>query len=401
MSQGQYCQFKTLDNNECQHHLSEDTPIRFSTILGMYLCAEHEKFIIEDHINQFIEAKLVHHNFPTNDTDSDYDSDADFDQNAVYATFSPNVINRFISIEHYQHIPSELYINQCLYVYYVLDYTQTEVSSNILFYIRNDYLRNLDIGVCQLGSKHDADICVIIDISPYLIGSSAQFIQNYLERFIEDTQINFTQFIVNIPDEILTIGLEQLKLQFEQELDDRIQLGSSITNAENDDTLQNNVNQDIVDVANGRISTLPEPNRNEEIVRIPVSNVVHQYRYRSIKQLELTIINTCPICVSDEEQRGLQMSCCSKDNTICLDCVINQQILEHTKYFSVLNIKDLSIFSGNQNCFYCRNPNSFQNIINDNYFKQKFVEILQIHIQKELQKREQNHLIQIRSRLGL
>jgi hypothetical protein len=171
------------------------------------------------------------------------------------------------------------------------------------------------------------------------------------------------------------------------------------TDANNDDTLQINQNLDIVDVANGRIS--PQSVRNEEIVHVPIQNLSPQIIYRFTHALEITTIHYCHICVSEEQQKGFEMSCCSKDNKVCLDCVINQQILENTKYCSVLDIKDINMFYKTQICFFCRNPNSVQNIMNDNYCKQKFVDILQTHIQKELREQEQNHLIQIRSRLGL
>lgn len=379
MSQNQhFCQFKTLRDTECMHHLREETPIRFSPILGMYLCAQHEKFIIEDHINQFITARTLHQNVP---------SDAPY---PVYNTFSANVTNRFINREHYEHIPSQLYINQCLYVYYVLNYTH-EFSTRILFYIRNEYLYDLRIGSCQIGAKHNAEIRVKTLITPN-IQSSNQSILDYMEQFIQDTQINITQFIVNIPEQRLTTGLQELRAQFEQETG-RIQLGLPDIESDDDDTLQIIQNQDIVDVANGRISPQLEPIRNEEIVPVSAPNVS--------QQLEITTIHFCHICVSDEEQKGFKMSCCNRDNTICVDCVINHHILENTKYCSVLDVKDMSLFYKTQICFFCRNPNSVQNIINDNYCKQKFVDILQTHIQREFKEKEQTHLTQMRSRLGL
>jgi hypothetical protein len=390
MSEVQYCQFKTLRNTQCRHHMRPETPIRFSPILGLYLCDQHERFIIEDHINQFIKARFLHQNLPIDE------------QNSVYDTFSQSVIDRFISREHIEHIPLELYTNQCLYVYYALDYTH-EVSTNILFYIRNEYLHDLRIGSCQIGSKHDAENCVKTDISQFLIRPHNQSIRDYLDKFIEDTQIYFTQFLVYIPEPTLSIGLQSLRTQFEQETN-RIQLG--LPDIDIEEETQNIIEerdiieeQTIVDIDNGRISPISEPEINEDIVNVSGSppRITHQ----TIHKLEITTIDFCNICVLEEEQRGFRMSCCNSDNTICLDCVINHQLLVHTRFYSVLDIKDMNIFNQGQSCFFCRSSNSLKDIINDNEFKDRFVNILQTHIQKEFKEREQNHLTQIRSRLGL
>ena len=116
--------------------------------------------------------------------------------------------------------------------------------------------------------------------------------------------------------------------------------------------------------------------------------------------LELKTIDFCHICVSEEIQKGFHMSCCNVENKVCITCVISHQLLEKSNYVSFLDI-DTNILQDKQPCFFCRQSNSIERIMDDNECKEKFIELLQINIRQELKQKEEEHIARVRSSIGL
>jgi hypothetical protein len=111
-----------------------------------------------------------------------------------------------------------------------------------------------------------------------------------------------------------------------------------------------------------------------------------------IEELKITTINYCLICASESEQKGFRMTCCNQDNTVCSKCIIKHQVLEKTKYCSMLEIVDLKMFNDKQNCFFCRHPNLYNDIKNDKDCKKQFIEFVQNKALEELCEKQERHL---------
>lgn len=376
------CQFKSIFNRECLHHLRHEFPIRFSPKLGLYLCAQHEKMIIEDHMTQFYDAQIRHRNMPT-------DSPM-----PTYNTFSTQIFNRFLDRRDIQYIPTELPINQCLYSFNIVWSVFNTLNVDCDMYIKNN--ENL----IQLSSSHNAEIRKTFSYSTMLF-TQDELIYNNMDIFFSNINMNTRVFDINIPADFLTPAMNELLLQFQAE-----------RNQNEYDSEVEEINQQLQNQS--VISRVPSPQpvydsdedetydyafRSEVEDEIPATRVVNQIVTNT---LELTIIDFCDICMFDERQKGFRMSCCSSDNKVCVSCVINQQLLEFTKYCSFLDVKNMNMFlTEKQPCFFCRHSNSVEKIKDDNECKQKFIEILQSNIQQELKKKEQERISQVRRTIGL
>jgi len=392
MSQTHTCSFRSIYNRECLHHLRPEFPIRFSPKLGMYLCAQHEKMIIEDHMTQFYDAQIRHKNMP------------DGAILPTYNTFSTQIFNRFLDRQEIQYLPIELPINQSLYSFYIeWSIFDTENVDCNMFIKNNENL-------IQLSSHHDAEIRKFFRYSTMLFTEEELTYYN-MNIFFTNINMNTRVFDINIPADIFRQRMDELLLQLQ------------IERGQNDYDSDEEINRHLQ--SEGFIDRVPSPVRifddddgdEEEEIQItrPVRRIIFDDNEeedeiqitRPVRQkvtdiLELTMIDFCNICLLEERQKGYQMSCCNRDNKVCVSCVINHQLIEFTKYCSFLDIKNMNMFSTEkQPCFFCRHSNSVEKIKDDNECKEKFVQLLQIHIQQELKEKELKNIERIRRTIGL
>lgn len=389
MSQTHTCQFKTQRGRECLHHLREEFPIRFSPKLGMYLCAQHEQYIIKDHMSQFYDAQIRHKHMP-NDVIG-----------VTYNTFSTQVFNRFLDRQDIQYLPIELPINQCLYSFEIV-YAQ----SNSDYINCNVFIKN-EPNYAQIGYRYDAEIRNFFSYPTLLFNQGNDELHDELDLFFANLNMNTRVYNINMPPEIHQRAMEELWIQFNQ---------SNMEDEENEEIEIEQINtepvREIIRVESpvpvfDDVDTNEQSEEELEIIR-PISNIDinsnrQSPRTTSIRPrpLELTMIDFCHICVSEQTQKGFKMSCCSSDNQVCVDCVINHQLLEHTKYCSFMHIKTMSIFYEKQPCFFCRQLNSIENISKDIECKQRFGIILHHHIYQEMVNKIENHMTQVNSSIGL
>jgi len=381
MDQTHICDFRTQRGRECRHHLRSEFPIRFSPKLGMYLCAQHEQFIIKDHMTQFYDAQIRHKDIPTGIV------------GVTYNTFSTQVWNRFIDTRNIQHLPIVLPINKCLYTYDIIYAQLNNAFINCNIFIKNE------ANYIQIGFHHDAEIRSFFSYPRLLFHQSDNELQDELDRFYDNLNMNVEVYNINMPPEIHQRAMDELRTQFEVERN----------------ALDTNDDEDIIDIILEpvhAISSVPSPlpvyeDNDEPFISNQTTNtsngLVIEPEIVPVKnKLEITMIELCDICISEEEQKGFRMSCCNKDNKVCVDCVINQQLIQYTKYCDYMDIKNMKMFKEeSQCCFFCRNFNSVEAILDDIDCKQKFIDILQVNIQKELKKKEQNRIALVRSQIGL
>ena len=392
MSQTHTCQFKTQRGRECLHHLREEFPIRFSPKLGMYLCAQHEQYIIKDHMSQFYDAQIRHKDLPNGVN------------GVTYNTFSTQVFNRFLDRRDSQYLPTELPINQCLYSFNIV-YAQSNsdyINCNILIQNEPNY--------AQIGISHNAEIRNFFSSLRLLFHQGNDELHDELDRFFANLNMNTERFNINMPPEIHQRAMEELRTQFENERNQ-----TNIEDGLNEEIELEQIHTEPVSEIIRVESPVPvfdddseeEIEQELDIIR-PISNIdINPNRQWSgtpgirPRPLELTMIDFCHICVSEQTQKGFKMSCCNSDNQVCVDCVINHQLLEHTKYHSFMDIKTMSIFYEKQPCFFCRHSNSIENMINDIDCKQRFSIILHHHIYQEMMNKIENHMTQVNSSIGL
>lgn len=427
-----HCQQKSIQMSEthntcqftrCLRHLRPECSIRFSPKLGLYLCAQHEKVIVKDHMRQFYEAQIRNRNIP-------FGSPL-----PTYNTLSLQIRNTLTNL---QYLPIELPINQCLYKFNIRWSIFNTLNVDCTMYIKND--ENL----IQLGSHRNAEIQKFFSYSTRLF-THEELMYNNMDIFFSNINMNTSVYDINIPVEITRPRMDELLLQFqagrnqssytyeseEDNTNQQIQqphvISRNISPVPADDdeeeVLSNN-EEEIHDYLHDRpvwgfhgvsreiddeISISPPVNVNRLWSGIPGirrriqdtgRDIGRQISDTRLLLLELKTIDFCHICVSEEIQKGFHMSCCNVENKVCITCVISHQLLEKSNYVSFLDI-DTNILKDKQPCFFCRQSNSIERIMDDNECKEKFIELLQVNIRQELKQQEEEHIARVRSSIGL
>jgi septum formation topological specificity factor MinE len=268
-------------------------------------------------------------------------------QQPMYQTFSTNIRNRFISDISY--IPEELPIEQCLYLFNL---------GRILFINTSNYYT----------------ISIKIDILNEIDG-----------EYDERTQLAFPQISNQecmIYNEQYTITQEVIQERLQGIIVRRYQRAPQ---SETMEQLQQNISYD----------NYYHMNRNQ------LYNVISQYVgissniQRVNNELELTNITNCDICMDISLQKGFRMSCCNEETQVCVQCIINDFITEECKTKSLYTIKDMNIFKKQRNCYFCRKPNIYQQLIKDNECQSIFLHTLREKISTDTFLRVQYHMDEI------
>jgi hypothetical protein len=322
----------------CRHHTrSNEFPINYSPKLGIFLCAQHEKFIIQDHIIQYLKSNINNRTNPQ----------------TQYETFSNSVYLRKIYENDMEHIPQHMNLNECLYDIQVIISEYTRNCIYTIIYVKNTEY-NIQIGQYnQITINFTKNKSVYAPFDPNM--SEFQNIILYYQN-IHNNHIVYQNILEETNNQIHLANIQLLRIQLEQ-------------------------------------------THNEHIINQPV--ITRNLITETIKPIELTNISHCHICSSDELRKGYKMSCCNEDNTICVNCIINDKLINYNNYNSYQEIKDNNILTTNHNCFYCRQKITYKNITNDNECKTIFLELFTEKLRQETTSRDQLLIDSVRVNLGL
>jgi len=194
------CCFLNLQNTQCgRHRRPELFEIRYSPKLRLWLCAEHEKCIVHDHIRHLL------HKFS--------------DQQSNYQSFSSSIINRFLDPAHISHIPAILPITQTLFRFTITNINATITGLNIRYSIDSN-----DIAFIQnCENKTYINFQPIVDINSIFENLTYLHNEQQSEQINSDTDtqqdLNVDSSLVNMFEEIIesnvvTHTFENIQLYF-------------------------------------------------------------------------------------------------------------------------------------------------------------------------------------------
>jgi len=364
------CQFLTNTRLQCRKHLRNDEyPVRYSPILRSYFCAQHEHMIIADHFSCFLEAQFTRIRSQNN--------------TLTYTPFSRVIMRRLTNPELIQHIPQNMLWNHCLFKFdvmirentFILDTLSNEYSNNLMsvvFTIKND----LTLNFIQYGGRFNDDkiYCRFNKYKSEFSLTDSE-LQPAVDNFILQLESSTTGIILTNSNydyvseyiaENQTFEYFQLREQLLADLNPV--LDSDISDVEElpDTSIQSH-----------SLSSLSASNQN-----IP-------------SKFDVIFIPYCNICGCDDIQKGIGMSCCNRENRVCINCIITHQILDNTKYCSITLIKDMNMFDKPQNCFFCRKSNVYSCIKYDSNCRFIFTDIVKVKYQEEMQRRLQDYMTEI------
>jgi len=407
MSQIHQCQFKTKQNRQCRHHTRPEFPVRFSARLGLYLCAQHEYFIINDHINQYLESQLQYV-LTTVDT--------------TYQPFSQEVIRRLITEEDLSHMPYEMSTINCLYQFDIEWFETGNDMIIIRFKIYNDVSNNL-IQISSCITLESQNQSLNFDCTKH----KSRFLYNTL-RYSENVE-NLCSRIIS--DRVQVINPSNDVLYYRENIQLLILDYYTRSNQQMEDEIDNDLDISRIHIDNifPRVSELPQTiisrvpspvavDDNELLDRqdlLMTTNIMSQHTnhpvFRGIPgirprtsqhtDIKISTINLCLICGSEEIQKGFKMSCCSELNTVCHKCIITNQVLEQSKYCSILEIVNMNMFDEIQNCFLCRHSNTYKDIKYDIDCKNTFIQIVSDKVKEELLTKQAKHMCDMLDNLNM
>lgn len=333
------CQFKNNSGIQCGHHRNSDFPIQFSQSLQMYLCQQHERMIIDDHLQKFIRNKVKH-------------------QLLTYSTFSQNIRNRFIP--NIRHIPEELQLDQCLYKFNIQQlYCANMVNSfNIIIKVQLD-----NYFVTENGSIHQLAFNNNNIYEIRIINNSMNIsIENVRERLNVIDVLHYPR----IPEPQIMNDISQIISDDNYNIEEHISM--------NRRQIYQVLNQYMGILSNYQ-QVNPSINPNNE--------------------LELINVTSCNICMNETIQKGFKMTCCNQDIQVCVHCIINDFITEECKSQSLYSIKNMDMFLKPKNCFFCRKSNIYKQLNKDNECQSIFIDIIRDKILKDTLLRIQHHMNEI------
>jgi len=319
------CQFKTRNGTQCRHHTRSEFPVLFSPKLGIFLCSQHEKIVITDHIKQFLDAQL--------------------EQSDRYEPFSFDICRKFINISIISHIPEYMERNQCLFKF---TYHLNPYGRHILYHIQNNFENGID-NIIQINSYYNEPIIIRYKDRTLSDIPKEHHIQTLDERYRDNIQI-----MSYVPD-------TEINQRHIQEL---ISYHTTETNP------QTNINTNNAD------NIVYHYNFNEIIENNTI--IITQQQPEQDLQFDIIEIDYCYICCNEEKhQKGIEMKCCNTDNKVCIRCLCNEYINQYNKYYSLDTLQDYRIFeTTTQNCFFCRNKNKYKKMCEDKDCKDIFIELL-------------------------
>jgi len=335
------CQFKNNGGIQCGHHRNSDFPIHFSQSLQTYLCQQHERIIIENHLEKFIRNKLKH-------------------QLPLYSPFSNNIRNRFIS--NIRQIPNEIPLEQCLFK----------------LNIQQIYCLN-----------HQSNYNLVIKLQ---IEENLETINGLIQQLAFINNQNFEIRIIFHSNGI-TLDLAR----------ERLREMNVIHYPRIPETETMNDNSQIISEVNYNIETPVRMNRRRLYniisefmgVNSNFQNVNQQIYINPNNELELINVTSCNICMENSNQKGFKLTCCNQDIQVCVQCIINDYITEECKTNSLYTIKDMNMFKKPRNCYFCRKSNIYQQLIKDNECQSKFLHTIREKISTDTFLRIQYHMDEV------
>jgi hypothetical protein len=178
------CQFRnSVGLLPCDSHLYTD--INYNNNLNLWLCYQHEKEILKNHLKNFVNNRLIY-------------------KNNNYHTFSDEIRNRILNPNF--NIPELLEYSQCLFIFHIQDISYTyniniyneRVYATILHFKIPKYIYNLN-NYQQLGlaTINELDLYITIDsyIDPDLDIESELYYENNIENVMFNRHYN--NFISN------------------------------------------------------------------------------------------------------------------------------------------------------------------------------------------------------------
>jgi hypothetical protein len=408
MEVNHYCQFKTKSNRPCRHHERQEFPVRFSPKLGLYLCAQHEYFIVNNHLNQFFKSQLQSFNYETN---------------INYNTFSREVYDRLINDDDLRHIPYQISSNSCLYKFNINWYETINQMIIIRFNVFNDVPNDIIQLSCCIDDNSQSINFDIKEKKNAFLNTTHTYnvIDNFCHSYIPN-QINIIS--PQSDDQLYRANIAFLM----------------ITYYLHNDTTQETEQEQIVPVVELNLPTIVEHNTEQQVLiqsRVPSpqpveEEIIDNTNYQQLNNIDrhshshsqndnrrwsgipgirpritqhtdikITTINYCLICGSEDIQKGFQMSCCNEENTICNKCIITNQILDKLKYCSIFDITNLNMFDDKQDCFFCRHSNTYKDIKYDIDCKKTFIDILSDKVKEELLNKQLRYLNSVLENLNM
>lgn len=397
------CQFLNLNGRQCSRHTRpEQFPIRYSPKLNLYLCQQHEKIIVHDHVRRFI---LKYINGEPN-----------------YDILSPSIYHRLVHEDDLQHIPYNLTIDRTIFN----------------FSITSKFIRDVD----GFGLIADIGYSVSgLDIA-FSINSAEQITVPYPYNFDIDNIFNglifldFTDHFIPEPESNQLNSYQVYTLSDSD--DDDVSNERTVTNELTDTserTVTTNIDNDgIVPITNqSNLNTVIDSNTLHNIIdnrsifnshntilsqtirpipiytNLPTSLPTSITQpFTNIDKLKLITITSCHICTTEQLQKGFELSCCNSDVKVCVQCIINDYIIDHLKYKNFDDITDCSMFLKPKKCYYCRRGIDYSELIHDNECKELFASTVHLKNISELRDKFQRMIIQsnevidtLRRNLGL
>lgn len=367
----QQCQFLNLNGHQCSRHTRpEQFPIRYSPKLNLYLCQQHEHIIVHDHVKRFIYKYI--------NGEPNYD------------ILSPNIYNRLVHEDDLQHIPYNLTIDRTIF----------------RFMISSRFITDIEYGhIAHIG--YSVDGCDIAFSSNSAEQITVQIPHNFNIDNIFDglTFLDFTDQFIPEPQSNQP-NTSQVYVLSDSDDDAQVPVvNQSNTNSEQ----QSNSLDSIID--NRGIFNLIS---NTQIPR-PIYTNLPTSLHTSISQpftntdkLQLITITSCHICTSEQLQKGFELTCCNSDVKVCVQCIINDYIIDHLKYKNFDDITDCSMFKKPKKCYFCRRGIDYSDLIHDNECKELFASTVHLKNISELREKFQRMIIQsnevidrLRHNLGL
>lgn len=345
------CQFRNINGNPCRHHTRPEFPVHYSPKLGIFLCSQHEAFIVQDHIIQFFKANINNLTSPI----------------TQYNTFSNSVYLRRLFENDLHQIPPNMNINECLFDFacYYREYNRLTIMTK--FIVRN-YENLIQIGSTNTINFNFSKLkSIYTPFHPQFtdMENISAFYDNYINNYVVMSYIN--------NDSIHQSNIDLLTTQL--------------------------MNFATVNYESNQVNVIEQ----ERVIyeNIPRQNPITHIDTNLEIDIKLTMIDYCHICSSDDLQKGLKMSCCNEDNKICAKCVIHNKLVCHNRYNTYYDIKDMDMFKINNQCFFCRKNITFLKLTTDNQCRTMFVEIIKEKIREESIQRERLLVENLNINLGL